>query len=272
MSAAMGIELGWQAWVFVALALSLGMAHGAMDVLLLLRERQAMQQMAWYGAAVLLIAVAMAGIPAIALLVLLLMSVWHFGEQVFSTQSKMYQKLCFRLSLGGASVMWPVLLQGAQMQALLQGLFPQDAAWLWPAWQGLSWLWLALCVLTLVVALLRRRPWRWSVEVGVLAVVYLALPPLLAFSVYFGLYHSVAHILRMRRLSAGSQTSAWWAVLALTWLAMAGLAWAMGLQTSWQALQVDTAAVLRWLIVALTAVTLPHLILVGRAQTLLYRR
>jgi beta-carotene 15,15'-dioxygenase len=268
------IEAVLQTWILLALCLSLGMAHGAMDILLLLREKQAVQRSAAYGAAVVVLAAVLAPMPAVALLLLLVMSVWHFGEQNFLERSPGWQRMTLRLGLGGASVMWPVLLSPTPMQTLLSQVFPHQWAWLWPAWRILAWLWVAVMVIAVIGCLMQRGPWRWLFEVASLAVLYVLLTPVLAFSVYFGLYHSVMHIWRMLRISMPSQVGYWlWAgTLALTWLALAALAWRMQVSANLSDVAAATTALLPWLIVALAAVTLPHLMLVGRAQSLLYQR
>jgi Beta-carotene 15,15'-dioxygenase len=99
---------------------------------------------------------------------------------------------------------------------------------------------------------------------------------LLSFALFFGLYHSGMHIWRMRRLQlrAGKSllTPLFAATVLATWMGLAALLWWMPAQPySPQVSAQDAGRLLRWLVVALAAVTLPHLILVSRARQSLFK-
>ncbi|MFM7330940.1 MAG: beta-carotene 15,15'-dioxygenase, Brp/Blh family [Brachymonas sp.] len=221
-----------------------------------------------YGASVLGLAALLANFSAFALVALLVMSVWHFGEQSFAQDQQRFERWMMRCALGGASVMWPMLLSPQAMQALLQTTWPADFLWLVAAWRGMTWLWLAALALALILMAKRWRVhMRLLAEVSVLAALNAWLSPILAFTLFFGIHHSPAHILRMRRIS-GDHRPAWRVTLLVTWVGMGLLAWVMWVQRD--VLIQEANWWLRWMIVALTAVTLPHLILVAKANPSLH--
>ncbi len=267
--------LGWYA--FVLLTLTLGMGHGALDTALLLYQFKPTSKAALYGLAYLLLAIGAAWLLSLsmawALLALLLMSVWHFGE--------LYRhSLAMRCVVGGSSVMAPVLLSGTALSTLIAPALGASHALVWQVWQALAvawavgaaaWgLWAIIChTQHRDTPALQDSAVRAALEVAVVLALNAALSPLMAFAVYFGLWHSLAHMARVRRALAqhasrsplGRQRLAW--VIALT-----GLATALLMLLLWRAMpaalpQQINSTVVQWLIVALGALTLPHMLLVG---------
>ena len=74
--------LGW--WVFVILTLSLGMGHGALDAVLLLAQFAPRSKALWLSAGYLVVVLFTGWVLSwsigLALLALVAMSLWHFGE------------------------------------------------------------------------------------------------------------------------------------------------------------------------------------------------
>jgi Brp/Blh family beta-carotene 15,15'-monooxygenase len=181
----------------------------------------------------------------------------------------------------GGSVMAPMLLQSEAMAALLPVLAGNDAPWVGAVWRTLAWLW-AACAMTVLL-------WRTSgqtqsggpqkrgfTEIAIVIVLFTVLRPLLAFALYFGVYHCTSHILRVRRAVARHQ-SATRSRLAWVWGASSVLT-AMLLTLLWRYLPSSVALngglnaqLLQWLVVALGAVTLPHLLLVSYSSRWLGR-
>jgi Brp/Blh family beta-carotene 15,15'-monooxygenase len=277
-------------WAFVLLSLTLGFGHGALDAVLLLGQFQprskALAVSALYLLSVLLAGWALSWSVPWALLLLVLMSVWHFGEL---HSYAWWARLC----VGGASVMWPMLVARDAMQQLVLGTLGPGFSPAWGTWYMLAQSWL---VLVLVCALGwggwwlfsrekraddgqdagadRHREALWAaLEILALLCAYLLLSPLLAFALYFGVYHCLAHVARVRRaLLARSSLNlvrytiafvasalATAALLALLWWFLPAMQWLGGVGTS----QANAGQVLQWLVVSLAAVTLPHLLLVS---------
>jgi Brp/Blh family beta-carotene 15,15'-monooxygenase len=262
------LEIRWPqlSWiVFFVLTLSLGFAHGVLDVILLqhaLPRPRALLHFSLYGAAVLVVLASSLAWTALALLVLLLLSVWHFGQELYP------QRLA-RVALGGAAVMWPMIVQPEAMKVLIAQIFAQDT-WLLQAWQGLAWAWLLLLIASLI------RDWpqahvrnRLLMESAALALLYNILSPWLAFAVYFSLFHSAAHIHRVWQASGVAQVQ--WQAHRVGLLTTALLTLALMLCVGWLFARMDGAAVLQsaWALPAwvalVTAVTVPHGVLVELA-------
>jgi len=270
-------------WLFAGLTLTTGFFHGALDIVLLQRQFAGARRLA--GAAILYIAaavlLAMLCLQSgwLMVLILLLMSVWHFGEPYGRWAKSAWAQGAWvhRVIAGGAPVMLPALISAQALQAVLPIAVGPDAAWAWTIWQTLAWLWVGLCGVGLAV--LRQRLFSkplWA-EVAVVFVLNLALSPLMAFSIYFGVLHSAAHIFRIatrhrhgaaigqanvRHRTLNQRSGVAIVVTSLaTLVLMLVLAWYLPLAPVAAS---EDHRLLTWLLVALTAVTLPHLVLVSR--------
>jgi beta-carotene 15,15'-dioxygenase len=282
------LEQQWSAsglWLLIVLSLTVGMGHGALDVVLLLGQFRppstAMIVAALYLVLVLFSAWLLSLSFTWALVALLLMSVWHFGEGYGQFTLR-------RIAVGGASLMAPALLQGAALRELIQSMTTLDVAWALNAWTAMAWVWAAF-VLLLVIACcadgkenakssqhLALSTSRALLEIGIVICLNLLFSPALQFALYFGLFHCTLHIARVRRATLRHQVlpnqflaGAWVVVMVLTAALLAAL---------WQWLPSTltlagdlTAKMLHWLVLALGAVTVPHLILVSYSSRWLGR-
>ncbi len=275
--------LAW--WAFVLLSLTLGFGHGALDALLLLGQfkprSKALLVSAAYLACVLVAGWVLSWSVPFALLVLVMMSVWHFGELHSAT-------IGARICVGGASVMWPILVARDAMAQLLQDALGPGFDTVWLTWQVLAGSWLVLVIATALVWLARRlvlqkelppgghsllagtrSPALWAaVEIAAVLCAYLVVSPLLAFALYFGLYHCLAHMARVRRAVAAhsapafSQYGAGFMASALATALLLWLLWRFLPPVTWLD-GANHARAIQWLVVSLAAVTLPHLLLVS---------
>ncbi|MBG6075875.1 Brp/Blh family beta-carotene 15,15'-dioxygenase [Polaromonas sp. CG_9.11] len=270
-------------WLFVGLTLTAGFFHGALDIVLMQREFAGARRLAGallaYVGAVVLLAMVCAQSGWLMVLILLTMSVWHFGEPYgrWGNGRSKQGAWAQRVMAGGAPVMLPALLSAQALQDILPMAVGLDAGWAWTIWQTLAWLWVAICAASLAVfrQQLFSKP-LWA-EVAVVFVINLALSPLMAFSVYFGVLHSAAHIFRVtarHRHGAASEKenrtrntlnrSIGMAIVVTslaTLLLLLILAWYL---QSASIAATEHHSLLNGLLVALTAVTLPHLVLVSR--------
>jgi beta-carotene 15,15'-dioxygenase len=268
--------------VLLLLSCTLGVFHGALDGSILLRQFQPMPRALSWGLAYL-IAVVLLGIgllPYLELTVLLLLalSVWHFGE-VYGRALPPYRgaALATRLVAGGAPVMVPVLTSANQLTVLSQAWASPHQPWLMHTWTVTAWVWIALLTgYVMWCAVRRTRLPQWLLgEVILVVALNFLLTPAMAFAIYFGLYHALGHVWRVLHAVTSFDKSAFRTVtviLALTVLLAAGL---LGLMAS--SLQVTLATspqfhlslLVHWLIVGLTALTIPHLILISYSAQLL---
>jgi Brp/Blh family beta-carotene 15,15'-monooxygenase len=280
-------------WAFVLLSLTLGFGHGALDAVLLLAQfvprSKALMVSTAYLLSVLLAGWALSWSVPWALLLLVLMSAWHFGE----LHSYAYWA---RLCVGGASVMWPMLVARDALSELVLGTLGSGFSTVWRIWHILANGWFIL-VLVCAVAwviwwFLKRKKFtvkvsdqgqesasyhyhnalRAVVEILAILCAYLLLSPLLAFTLYFGVYHCLAHVARVRRavmsrhalgftryaMAFTASVLATAVLLALLWWVLPSAPW-LGAGNIFA----NQGQILQWLVVALAAVTLPHLVLVS---------
>ena len=271
-------------WLFLGLTLTAGFFHGALDIVLIQREfagpRQRAVALILYVSAAIFLAILCAYSGWLMVLVLLVMSIWHFGEPYGRWAPTEWSQGAWvhRVIAGGAPVLLPALLSGQALQAILPIAVGLDAPWAWAIWQTLAWLWVGLCALGLAV--MRQRLFSkplWT-EVAVIFALNLVLSPLMAFSIYFGVMHSTIHIARIaashRRDAAVDEpnenqpatvprTRAAILITSIATLALL-LALAWYLQNAHLAIA-GRGHLLNLLLVALTAVTLPHLVVVSRS-------
>lgn len=280
-------------WAFVLFSLTLGFGHGALDAVLLLVQfephSKALALSAAYLLCVLLAGWALSWSVPWALLLLVLMSAWHFGEL---HSYALWARLC----VGGASVMWPMLVAQGAMAELMQSRLGLGFSEVWRIWQMLANGWLILvmvCAVGWVVwRFLKRKKFTanvndqgqesasyhhhntlWVVvEILVILCAYLLLSPLLAFALYFGVYHCLAHVARVQRavmsrhaLSFARYAMAFTASVLATAVLLVLLWWFLP-SAPWLGagnVSASQGQILQWLVVALAAVTLPHLVLVS---------
>ncbi len=283
-------------WLFIALSLTLGMGHGALDAVLILAQFKPYSNVATYALLYLLLVIGCGALlalsPAWALLALLAMSVWHFGELY-------HPSLANRLVVGGASVMAPMLLSSAALSNVLQPLLGTGYAAAWMVWQWLAVVWAGSAVAWLLWAGARQLSGRGvrlagamgyddattriTLELAAVLVLNALLSPLMAFAVYFGLWHSISHIVRvMRAMARHSSIDKLSSKLLVSALVLTGLVTAALLWVLWRWLPAGQgvgglnalgaqALWVQWLVVALAAVTLPHMLLVGYSHRWLGR-
>jgi beta-carotene 15,15'-dioxygenase len=258
------------------LSMSVGFAHGALDAVLLPQRFHSRVQAALmfvaYLMLVLLLGWVLSMAVGLALWLLLLMSAWHFGEPYGRWDGlPALPGLLTRAVVGGAPVMLPVWLVPDALASILTDVVPAAGM---RGWHALAVIWLALVVVWLTVCgLTRRKALRYAwLELLGCVLLYALFSPLMAFAIYFGVYHAPVHVWRVWCVLGEAKTSRvmTMAVLALTmlltWLLSAALWWAL---VSGPGAQPDWATALRWLIVAFAALTAPHLVLISLCSKLL---
>lgn len=264
--------------VLLGLSLSTGLVHGALDAQLLLQrftsQSRALAVAGAYLVAVLAVGATLSDRPVMALFALLALSAWHFGESYgrWPSDHPWFQTLT-RVVVGGAPVLlFPWLVPNAGAVHLLPWL-PLGAL---QAWRGLGVLWLALFVCWAGGCgppAWRSYRYAW-IELAGIGALHLSLSPLMAFALYFGAYHAPVHIWRVWRSGRSKVTQrrgsvglwACIAVLALTVL-LGALLW--NLRNGLAVQPFAAAESVRWLVVSLAALTLPHLVLISACARIL---
>ena len=248
-----------------ALVLLLGMPHGAFDVVIARQLFAVADAKGWalFSVGYVGLSAAVVGFwivaPAIFLCAFLIVSAWHFGGDPEAGASMLR-----RVLYGGAVIVLPALLHGAELQRLL-GLVAgsASAAFVMPVLSQLAIPWLTATALA--CALHARTSRLAACESAALAALALVAPPLVAFSAYFCAMHSPRHILRtLESLPAAEVRSAM--ALAL-WPTLAVLVAAVLFGFLATDLPVEER-VMQLVFVGLAALTLPHMVLLEGARRL----
>jgi beta-carotene 15,15'-dioxygenase len=275
--------------LLLVLSATLGIGHGATDVLLMRAAWPSAWHAVWaslvYALVVALGVAALLPYPAYALLLLLLLSLWHFGEgfERFTGLSPMLRVLA-RLVFGGAPVLLPAVLAQEQLDAALQYIFVSavTVSMVLNFWLMLAKAWLVLVgvfafALFALERAQRRHLYPWLYELGALVLLYAALSPLMAAAVFFGLYHSGQHLRRVL-LSALAGTRSLQALLrsralliTMVLSAMLGVFIFVALAPQEAPLALSARALQTW-VVFLTAVSVPHVFLISYASKHLFTR
>ncbi len=264
--------------VLLVLVGTVGAAHGVLDALLMARHLKRARSGWWAGGLYLLATVATALVlqprPGLALMLLLGLSIWHFGERFdHLTRPSLLQRAVERWVRGGAPVLMPALVVRPALEPLLGVAAAGDAvatAQLWVTWSVLAGAWLFVACGWLLWAFLWPQPEPTNrrqivLELGGVAALYLLVSPLMAFALYFGVYHAGGHILRVLAQSPAGTLHRLWkdprlvGVFALTLLLGALLVGLMQAHAAAFALH-DVA--LRSVILALAAISIPHVLLI----------
>ena len=260
-------------WLLVLLTATVGFIHGALDVQLMRQRFSGMFVSGVVGlgylAAVLLLAWLLSNHVDLALWLLLLMSAWHFGEPYARWDGLPFNaQVLTRYVVGGAPIMLPVLIFPANLGLLLQPALSAQTLAMW-TWLANGWLVLLLLwVLFYGLRSLYVTRYAWVDLIGVL-ILNIFFSPVMAFAVYFGLYHAPVHIWRVRRSqpAQAKMNRLSVAIIFVMTLMLSIILW------QWLGLKFvassEAGHAVRWLIVVLTALTLPHLVLVSLCSLML---
>lgn len=246
-----------------ALILLLGVPHGAFDTIFAWRLYGIGSFLGWVGFVIvyLLLAAGVVAVwiaaPAVFLLGFLLISTVHFsGDPTEGTA------LPTRLLYGGSILVLPSLVHPGEVGRLFGLLVGVETACMVMPWiRLLAWVWLP-CVILAAIRRARCDP-QGGLEIAAVAVLSLAAPPLVSFTLYFCGMHSARHILRTIDYSGRSSARV---LLLAALLPMAGVM--LFSAAAWIFLKDRPleARVVQVIFVGLAALTVPHMILVERVR------
>lgn len=202
--------------IIVALiALMVGIPHGAVDNLTLQRTLTPGQKV-WgalaYVAVAAIAALAIITWPGMAFVVVIAMTVWHFGTGDVEATRELrglapvtgIARVGYALALGSAPVLLP--LSSPAAVATLTAIEPRLALVMSePVIVGTRIAVLVLIVVTLLW-LIQRGDVRGAIELFALAVLGFIASPLVAFAVYFGFWHALRHTARLAQVTYGTIT------------------------------------------------------------------
>jgi Brp/Blh family beta-carotene 15,15'-monooxygenase len=270
------LSITLQFWLVILPITIIGLSHGGADPMIL--KQLACQQRKGMILATIFYMLAAAAfvvliwyLPAMALLVFLLLSAWHFGYTDVGFTLKHSTQPLIWLS-GSLSIIGPATGHPEQTGELLAWLIGADptafSALLTQFAPLLGGTW--ICAFALIAYRNRQQlPGRAIVELMLLAGVMTTLPPLLAFAYYFCVVHSIRHfmviahqnadriaqrsILRFLLRKAAPATAAAIGLAVMAWLVIIALEPESSLLTA-------AVRVMFW---SLAALTLPHAFVVA---------
>lgn len=200
-------SMGWQV-ALALLALAVGIPHGALDHLVSL-PRGSMVKMALFVLVYILIAVA----AVIAIMswnvagfyLVVIMSALHFGigDTAFLAErdrlserpsAPRWAQVSYALSAGSTPVIIPLVSE--KSTSALAMVNPALIDWHRGADSLLFQTVLSLLAVAIVMQLLAKRN-REALDLGLLGVIAILLPPLVAFAIYFGTWHALRHTARL---------------------------------------------------------------------------
>lgn len=278
------ISFNTEIFFFLAITLTIGVFHGMLDIALL-KFAPLLQPgfLVVYSALALSALIFLLFFPNVTLVVLLLLSIWHFGEAQRSDDavqsSSKLQQVFKRFLLGASILSAPYIMANQSLNEVLVTLLP-GTIWLaitWAIWGLIAWAWLAAFVVY-AMQLLRNKTllpdYAGLSEILAVWLSFSLLTPLIAFSLYFGAYHAVRHI---RDVLSGTNpfqshkvSLMWVGIITIALLAIITLT--LDKQVYIQALQISSAViVLRASLVLLVAITLPHTLLISIWRNNLYK-
>jgi len=209
------IDIGPIPAALALIALALGIPHGAADNLTLVHV---LSWRGWIRLGVVYVSIAAAAalliiaFPAIGFVVVLAMTVWHFGTGDVQATAELEGKkpftgqfrILYALALGRAPVLLPLTSPAALSTVV--SLEPRLAViYSSPVTSITRGVVLTLIVFTLV-ALISRGALRGAFELFTLAVLGLVASPFIAFAVYFGFWHAARHTARLAQETTGAIT------------------------------------------------------------------
>lgn len=200
----------WSILVLFFVIAVFGIPHGAVDHLVAARTQAARGAVistlgfnVRYLGAMVVYGVVWLAVPGLALGIFLLLAVHHFGQSDLAyLRLSPVSQMAVQWSRGVFVIGAPLIAHVAAISPVISNLGGgEPAAWSWLADNGGMWFLFVIGQHLLIggaVALRAAHPAtvrREALGLAVLAVLFWRTDPLLGFAVYFGLWHSVAHLL-----------------------------------------------------------------------------
>jgi Brp/Blh family beta-carotene 15,15'-monooxygenase len=262
-------NLATQIGFFLAITLSIGVFHGLLDIILL--KQKSFNQprfLSLYAFIAIVTLVFFAQYSSAALIVLLLLSVWHFGESQRFDDVRKLNHLLKRLVLGASVIAAPFALANSQLQQVLAIILPNDH-WLqitWWVWGAITWLWLLAFAIYFIRLTIQKNLtgfYAGLLEISVVWLSFALLAPLVAFSLYFGAYHAIRHIrdvLESKQVLKNKKMALLSTALATACM-LGVVVWLFS--TKINIFIFSSQILLQAAIILLVAITLPHAILIS---------
>ncbi len=240
----------------------LGVPHGAIDPLFAQKLLQITNWRSWFKFILIYLLWALGMVvlwvtsPVLFMFTFLVLSILHFSRDLNSTTPFVTKAL-----YGGAVIVLPTIFHLQRMTDLFSMILdPQSGYLVGSVIARVSIPWAALLVIAICFECQRNRA--QAIEISALTLMAILAQPLIAFTVFFCLMHSLRHIIRSKdfvgvKWSKMGATAAW--PMALSAVAVL-LCWTLLPNRG------DYSKVLQLVFVGLAALTVPHMILVDRVK------
>ena len=243
----------------------IGLPHGAMDGALaahlgwMENKKKAVTFLLGYVAMAALVVGFWFIAPAISFIIFLGISMFHFGKGDVDTSDKQFTA-AESLARGGVVIGGISQFHKTEADAIFQALVGSNT--------DLVWLFLnAVIVLTVICFAITvantqgRERGLFLGEIAILSLLFAILPPLVGFSIYFCLIHSMRHFATMRTMLADTISKF---QITRTTVLFSAMCWAVGLIIlAQQSSNVGVEpALLQVIFIGLAALTVPHMMLV----------
>ena len=243
----------------------IGLPHGAMDGALAAHfgwmesKKKAASFLLGYVAMAALVVGFWFVAPAISFIIFLAISMFHFGKGDVNDSNKQFMAI-ESLARGGLVIAGISQFHAADADSIFVALVGLDTELVWLFLDAALAVTIACCGITLAAKKGEERG-RFFGEIAGLTLIFGILPPLVGFSIYFCLIHSMRHFATMRAMLADTISKL---QITRTTVLFSAMCWAVGLiilaqQSSNVGLE---PALLQVVFIGLAALTVPHMMLV----------
>jgi len=197
--------------------------------------------------------------PAISFIIFLAISMYHFGKGDVSGANKQFTAI-ESLARGGLVIAGISQFHASDADSIFRALVGQDTELVWLFLDAALAITIACCGMTLLSKKGQERG-KFFGEIAGLSLIFVILPPLVGFSIYFCLIHSIRHFATMKEMLADTFSKL---QITRTTVLFSAICWAVGLIVlAQQSNNVGVEpALLQVIFIGLAALTVPHMMLV----------
>ncbi len=243
----------------------IGLPHGAMDGALAAHfgwmesKRKAVTFLLVYVAIAALVVGFWFVAPAISFIIFLAISMFHFGKGDVSGMNKQFTAI-ESLARGGLVIAGISQFHASDADSIFQALVGSDTDLVWLFLDAALAITIACFGITLATKKGQERGTFFG-EIAGLTLIFAILPPLVGFSIYFCLVHSMRHFATMRAMLTDTISKL---QITRTTVLLSAICWAVGLVVlAQQSNNVGVEpALLQVVFIGLAALTVPHMMLV----------
>jgi len=273
-------QMSWQ--ISIALvALVIGIPHGAVDHLIAIPELFSLKMAIFLVKYLTVTGVAIIFLlrfPLLGFQLIVFCSALHFGvgdtsffmEIYRRSQSVRFPRILYALAAGCTPVLIPLV--NLKTRSALEAVNPQLVEWA-GAFAHQAFIGCILLNLTTVVVLLFRGVYLPAIDLLTLLALALIAPPLVAFALYFGLWHAIRHTARLtlefgpslRQHELGKPWMSFWLAVRA---GLPAVIIVLGF-SAWLAITNSSSVsnhLLWYLLVVTWALTVPHMALTARSD------